>query len=64
MLSTLPIHNVETLATVVMNLMQGCLYIRWYDKDRNLTHTILGYQRIWFDVDPTNYTVNLPFGAS
>jgi hypothetical protein len=68
MLSTMPIYNDETLATVVMNPMQGCLYIRWYDKDRNRTfasknrQTILDYQRIC--VDPTNNTANLPFGAA
>jgi hypothetical protein len=70
MLSTLPIHNIETLATVVMNPTEGCLYIRWYDKDdRNRTlswknrHTTLDYQRICFDADPTNHTANLTFGA-
>jgi hypothetical protein len=69
-LSTLPIFNNETLATIVMNPMQGCLYIRWYDTDnrnrtlsRNNRHTALDYQRICFDVVPANYVANLPFGA-
>jgi hypothetical protein len=69
-LSTVPIQNEETLVTVVMNPMKGCLYIRWYDKDdRNRTlswknrHTTLDYQRICFDVDPTNHTASLPLGA-
>jgi hypothetical protein len=69
-LSTLPIYNDETLATVVMDPMEGCLYIRWYDKDdrhrtlsRKNRHTTLDYQRICFDVDPTNHVANLSFGA-
>lgn len=63
MLSTLPIDNVKTLASVIMNPRQGCLYIRWYDKNRNWTlpsknrHTTLDYQRICVD------SANLPFGA-
>jgi hypothetical protein len=68
MLSTPPIYNVETLATVVMNPVQGCLYIRWYDKDRNGTllsknrHLVYyKYQRMC--IHPTNHNTNLSFGA-
>jgi hypothetical protein len=66
MLSTTPIYNAETLATVVMNPAQGCLYIRWYDKDRNRTllsknRHLVDYQRMC--VHPTNRAANLSFGA-
>jgi hypothetical protein len=75
LLSTQPIYNVETLATVVMNPTQGCLYIRWwYDKDRNNrtlpllqknrdTLPVHYYQRMCVDPTNTTSTANLPSGA-
>jgi hypothetical protein len=63
MLSTPPIHNDETLATVVMNPTQGCLYIQWFDKDRdhrllskNHRPIVVDYQRLC--LFPTKPTVN------
>lgn len=36
-LTTYPIHNVETLATVVMNPLDDCFCILWYNSNSNGT---------------------------
>ena len=66
MLSTPPIYNLETLATVVMNPTQGCLYIRWFNKDQNRTlpsknRHLVDYQQMC--IRPTNHTANFSFGT-